>query len=368
MNILIDAHVFDDKHQGTRTYLKGLYSALIPLAKDWNFFLVASDIVNLKKEFGEHDNVTYVELKNHNKFYRLLFELPAIIKRYKIDYTHFQYIGTPVKTNKQIITTHDILFEQEEFKSYFPLKYRLVNGFLFKHSAKRADVLLTVSNYSRQKISELYQIPIEKIYITPNAVNTQFEVKTYPEVSKPINDLGKYILYVARIEPRKNHLALLKAFTELQLAKKGYKLVFVGRKDIPYPELENYIEISKEVNNNAIIWLDNIPNDNLANYYKNCQLFVFPSFAEGFGIPPLEAMALGCKVLCSKKTAMVDFKLPESLTFDPYNVQELKQKMEQLLNSNMILTDIYSQILTKYSWKKIANDFYGLIGAHFKKS
>lgn len=368
MNILIDAHVFDDKHQGTRTYLKGLYSQLIPLAKDWKFFMVANDIDNLKNEFGNHDNLTYIPLTSHNKFYRLLIELPSIIKKYEIDYSHFQYIGTPVKVGKQIITTHDILFEQDEFKSYFPLTYRLVNGFLFKRSAKQADVLLTVSKYSRKKISELYQIPIEGIHITPNAVSKQNGKQPHLDVPKSISDLGKFILYVARIEPRKNHLALLKAFTELQLAKKGYKLVFVGRKDIPNPELEDYAATHQDINGNAVVWLDSIPNDRLANYYKHCELFVFPSFAEGFGIPPLEAMAAGCRLLCSKNTAMADFNLPESLTFDPYNVEELKQKMAQQLESNSVLSDVYDQILSKYDWPQVANDFYELIHQHHKKS
>jgi glycosyltransferase involved in cell wall biosynthesis len=368
MNILIDTHVFDEKHQGTRTYLKGLYSELISLAKDWNFFMVANDIANLKSEFEEHENLTFIQLKSQNKFYRLLIELPSIIKKHAIDYSHFQYIGTPIKVSKQIITTHDILFEQEEFKLYFPLKYRLVNGFLFKRSAKRADVLLTVSNYSRQRISELYQIPNEKIHVTPNAVHANFGIQSFQEASDAILGLGKYILYVARIEPRKNHLTLLKAFTELQLAQKGYKLVFVGRKDIPNPELEAYNAKSKAINGDAVVWLDSIPNDELASYYQHCELFVFPSFAEGFGIPPLEAMAVGCKLLCSKNTAMADFNLPESLTFDPYNVEELKQKVEQQLNSSQILSNVYDQILSKYSWAKVANDFYGLINQHHKNS
>ena len=368
MNILIDAHVFDDKHQGTRTYLKGLYTELIPLAKDWNFFMVASDVENLKHEFGAPPNVRYIQLKHHNKFYRLLVELPLIIKKYNIDYTHFQYIGLPFKRGKQIITTHDILFEQEEFKSYFPLKYRWMNGFLFKRSAKSADVLLTVSNYSRQQISELYKIPLETIHITPNAVNAAFDKQLKPEVSKDIKELGKYILYVARIEPRKNHLTLLKAFTELQLATKGYKLVFIGKHDIPNPELETYLATTKNQNANSVVWLDNIPNDCLSNYYKHCELFVFPSFAEGFGIPPLEAMMMGCKILCSKNTAMTDFNLPESLTFDPFNKEELKQKMEQQLYGDEPLLEIYQPILSKYSWKKVAKDFHNLISKHYKNS
>lgn len=362
MNILIDAHVFDEKHQGTRTYLKGLYSELIPLAKDWSFFMVAYDIINLKKEFGSHPNLTYIKLKRQNKFYRLLVELPAIIRKSKIDFAHFQYIGIPFKGNcKLVVTTHDVLFEQQEFKSYFPLKYRVVNGYLFKRSAQNADVLLSVSNYSRNKISELYKIPNESIHITPNAVGSQFNQSADLELSKEIKELGKYILYVARIEPRKNHLAVLKAFKELKLSKRDYKLVFIGRKDILSLELERYIERNMELDDKSVVWLDNVRNESLFNYYKNCELFVFPSFAEGFGIPPLEAMAAGSKLLCSKETAMADFNLPQELTFDPSNIEELKQKILVELKREEPLTEIYRPILEKYNWSSIATDFYNFM-------
>ena len=76
MNILVDTHIFDDKQQGTRTYLKGLYSELFLIAEKWHFYLVAYDTANLKREFGFHDNVSFIELKSKSKFYRLLIELP----------------------------------------------------------------------------------------------------------------------------------------------------------------------------------------------------------------------------------------------------------------------------------------------------
>ena len=113
MNVLVDMHVFDDKHQGTRTYLRGLYLELIYIAKNWRFFLAANNIENLKNEFGDHHNVTYIPLKRHNKFYRLLIELPLIIKKYEIDCSHFQYITPLFKKGKYIVTTHDILFEHK---------------------------------------------------------------------------------------------------------------------------------------------------------------------------------------------------------------------------------------------------------------
>lgn len=367
MNILVDAHVFDNKHQGTRTYLKGLYSQLIQLAPEWNFFMAAHDTENIEKEFGNHFNVTYLQLKHHNKFYRLLIELPKIIRKYKIDYSHFQYIGTPIKisNHKQIITIHDILFEQDEFKHYFPLKYRLINGFLFKHFAKRADVLLTVSNYSRTKISELYNIPIEKIYLTPNAVNNDFDEKVDNQYSQKHKELGKYILYVSRVEPRKNHLTLVKAFIQLNLAQQGYKLVFIGKKDIFYKELEDFVSKTGTSDINQVVWLDNVSNNDLANYYKNCELFVFPSFAEGFGIPPLEAMTFKRKLLCSGTTAMSDFGLPESATFNPHDVDELKEKIIAQLSTDFVLHEEYERILSNYNWAIISEDFKMLLQEHY---
>lgn len=365
MNILVDAHIFDDKHQGTRTYLKGLYFELILMAQDWHFYLVAHDIKNLEQEFGIHKNVSYVPLKSYNKFYRLLIELPKITKNNKIDYAHYQYISPPIKNCNQIVTNHDILFEQKEFKEFFPLKYRLVNSILFRISAKRADILLTVSSYSKQKISELYKIGLDQIKITPNAVNYTNSNTNLIE-NPAIQNLGKYILYVSRVEPRKNHIGLLKAFVQLNLASKGFKLVFIGKKDIISNDLKLFIQNIDSKVNKSIIWLENISNNDLKLYYKNCELFVFPSFAEGFGIPPLEAMVFKKKLLCSKDTAMADFGLPDEVTFDPYNIEELKIKIQEQLHKNFDLDEVYDAILSKFNWNVIAKNYKEIISNHFE--
>tara|TARA_R110002033_G_scaffold139077_1_gene178253 strand:+ start:9658 stop:10752 length:1095 start_codon:yes stop_codon:yes gene_type:complete len=356
MNILVDAHVFDSKYQGTRSHLKGLYSALIPLCKDWTFFLAANDVENLKNEIGEFENVKYVKFKKRNKFSRLLIEIPFLIRKHNIDYSHFQYTILPVSKCKYIVTVHDVLFEQKEFKHYFPLKIRLVNHLLHKFSSKKADILLTVSEFSKVKISQIYNININDIYVTPNAVNDDFYNDTI-EIDTP----SKFILYVSRVEPRKNHLNLLKAFVELNLKDKGYKLVFIGKKDIPYPEFEAYKSSFQEEIGDSLICIESINNNDLVCYYKNCSLFVFPSFAEGFGIPPLEAMSLQKKVLCSNATAMKDFNLPNEFLFDPNNIEELKTKMISLLENNHDLKDQYDMILSKYNWQSIAEDFKKII-------
>src|SRR4051812_17410140 len=96
LKIFVDCHVFDQSLQGTTTYLKGLYLQLIG-DKSMVFYLAAADIENLREIFGTHENVVYVQYKSRNKFIRLLFDIPAIIKKNAIDFAHFQYIIPPVK-------------------------------------------------------------------------------------------------------------------------------------------------------------------------------------------------------------------------------------------------------------------------------
>lgn len=363
MRLLIDAHIFDDKYQGTRTYLHGLYSELITLAPHIEFYFAARDIKNLEKHFGTFGNVHYIALKSHNPIIRLGYEYPKIIRKYKIEYAHFQYITPFLKTCKEIVTVHDLLFI--DFPQYFPRSYRLKNTFFFRTSAKKADLLLTVSDYSKQAISKEFNIEEKSIFITPNAVSesiysAQLEQSDY--ISKKFQ-LSKYILYVGRIEPRKNHLTLTQSVAELGLLKSGYKLVYIGQKDIDYPQHDAYIESLTEFERQQVIFLSGISNEDLIHFYINCDLFVFPSFAEGFGIPAIEAYATGCECLCSNQTAMADFQFYGERFFDPNNLEELKLKIKKSLNGEfppISKTDI-EQVKTQYRWSNIAKKFLSIL-------
>jgi glycosyltransferase involved in cell wall biosynthesis len=357
MKILVDAHVFDEPHQGTRTYLKGLYSMMVKLMPDTSFFFACYDLDSLTNEIGTHSNVFFLQLKK-KKVLRLLIEIPLLIKKHKIDYAHFQYVTPLFKNCKFIVTTHDILFM--DLKELFPMKYRIVKGFLFKVSAMRADILLTVSEYSRQSISKHFKIPQEKIKVTPNGVSSVFYddsiIINLPDISLKYN-LGKYIVFVSRIEPRKNHLLLLKAFIELRLWKEGYNLVFIGKMDIPYIELSRYLDSLAGDSRKSIVHIERCSNDELMSFYKHAKLFVYPSIAEGFGIPPLEAACIGTPTLCSNSTAMSDFKFLEDNLFDPLNLIELKNKMSEKLIKPIDREEVERSrefIAKKYDWKNSA--------------
>lgn len=244
MKLLVDCHCFDYKiNQGITTYLKGIYTQLPKLSPEIDFYFVAENIKNIMKIFGNSRNIYYIPLTSKNRIYRLFFEIPKIIKKNNIDIAHFQYVSPIIKNCKTIVTLHDILFI--DYPQYFPFSYRFSKTLPFKLSAKRADLLCTVSAYSKERISKIFKIKEADIAITPNAVDPAFYKI---EGERPTNFPKKYILYVSRIEPRKNHKLIVESFNRLGLNNAGYELVFIGRETVPTPELHSTIsKLPKDV-------------------------------------------------------------------------------------------------------------------------
>lgn len=360
MKLLVDAHIFDSSiTEGVSTHLKGLYTAVIQLSSPIEFYFVGHNVEKLKIIFGDYPHVHYIAYKSTNKYYRLAIELPQIIKNNKIDTAHFQYISPLLKCCKEIVTTHDILFR--DFPQYFPHSYRFIKDIMFKHSARRADLLFTVSKYSKRAISKHYHIDPDQIFITPNAVSDDFfnaSIEPLKEIKRKY-DFDKYILCVSRIEPRKNHINLIKAYINLKLWKQNIKLVFVGKETVQTQIYHEYCNSLPEYIKSNIISIEQLSYEGLLSIYKGCTLFVYPSIAEGFGIPPIEAAASGVSCLCSNSTAMSDFNFFGDGFFDPNNVNELEQKMQHFFN-NSLQTDtirIQSIVRDKYNWNKVANYF-----------
>lgn len=355
MKILVDAHIFDHSFQGTASYIRGLYIELVKY-EDVEITLCGNNIEALKKNFVD-PRFKFIELKNASRLRRLAFEIPGIIRKYKFDYAHFQYLTPFVKGCRYINTIHDLLFI--DFKEYFPWTYRISRKILFHLSAVRSDILLTVSQHSKVEIHTKFNIPLNKINVTPNAVNVYDG--EYIDVKNKYK-LRNYILYVSRFEPRKNHLALLKAYLELHLHNKGYDLVFIGSKNEQI-EYDAYQLLLTHIPNSIrkhVFFFEHISWNELHSFYHAAECFVFPSLAEGFGIPPIEAAVNNTKVVCSNQTAMSDFH------FFPYLFNPKENLLPQILTKALDDTQypyqkIKETILKTYSWKTIADNFYTLL-------
>lgn len=369
--LLVDCHCFDyGESQGINTYIKGLYQALIPKAPDIQFIIAAQRTERMKSIFGSHSNLDYLPLGRHSKYYRLLLEYPRIIKDNNVDFAHFQYTIPLIKNCKAIVTLHDILFE--DFPQYFSKGYRWSKHLLFKTSAERADLLLTVSDYSKDRISFHYQIPKDKIVVTPNAVNPDFGKRNHfqdREFIKKRYRINDYILYVSRFEPRKNQHGLLKAYKDGKIWEKGKDLVFIGNRSLPVPDFEKELETMPEVGRKRVHLFENIPYEELLSWYGGADLYVYPSFAEGFGIPAIEAGATGIPTLCNNQTAMEDFDFFKTNHIDTSNQTLLKERMVTLLDakpsSSEELQQIKKDIYSKYNWDNIAESYYNTLKAIF---
>jgi len=350
LKLFVDAHVFDGIAQGTVTYISGIYSRLV---KDPRFVVyVGSKCKKTAVNFlGNSDSFIHIHYRSKSKYYRLGLEIPRILKNNHIDVAHFQYVTPPRKVCAYVNTVHDLLFL--DHKNYFPLIYRLKNNFLFKRSVGNSDLIATVSNYSKEAIISHYHVLDDKIVVTPNAVFLdRNEVTVVPSLVGE-----KYLLYVSRIEPRKNQLQLLKAWLQLRLHEKGYYLVFVGANSVEDKELQSLLATLSSDVRSKVMHIERASNRELIWLYKNTDLFVYPSIAEGFGIPPLEATMCGAKVLCSNLTAMKDFSFYGDFHVDPRDTSSFESKilwaLEQPNNSNIICSDIDS----RYNWDCIAKSF-----------
>jgi glycosyltransferase involved in cell wall biosynthesis len=317
--------------------------------------MAAHNIERLQSVFGIHENVFYLKYTSNNKLFRLLFDIPKLITQNKIDYAHFQYVIPPIKRCKFIVTIHDILFL--DFPEYFPRFYRIKNTFLFKYSANKSDVVLTVSQYSKERIEKHFNI--SNVKIIPNAVDLeyfkQYNKENEAQIVKNKFNLEKYFLFVSRWEPRKNHNTLLKTFIENGYYKK-YKLVFVGDDAIENKVYNDYINLQGNEIKEQVVRLKKVEFDDLVHLVRASSLSVYPSFAEGFGIPPLESIASKIPTVCSNTTAMSDFDFIGDCLFDPYSSTDLNLKIIKALQDNLI-SEKWNYVDLKYKWNLSAQIF-----------
>jgi glycosyltransferase involved in cell wall biosynthesis len=366
LRLFIDAHCFDKEHQGTRAFIKRLYSEFAKSSPHIELCFGAYDTVNLQNELKDIPHSRFIRYRFRRSSLRLLFEFPYIIYKYKIDIAHFQYISPIVKTCRVIVTTHDILFK--DFRNDFPFLFRLSRNFLFRYSISRADIKTTVSRYSKQAISKHFNIPLEEILIISNGVSQVFFDEYDKNASKRFIsakfNISKYILYVSRIEPRKNHVSLLKAFLELKLYKEGFHLVLLGHSSILTPEFNKLYGGTEERIKKFIFMSSTVNEQCLFHFYKGAEVLVFPSKAEGFGLPPIEAGALRVPVICSNTTAMSDYTFFGEYHLNPEDNNALKSGLQTILStppSEQVLMQISKTISDKYQFHEPASTLLGAI-------
>ena len=365
IRLLVDAHCFDQEYGGSRTFIRELYHQLAKLP-GVQIFMAAYNVQLLKESFSSSPGLFFVKYKSRSRMVRLLYDIPRLVRKYRIDYTHFQYISSPWKNCRQILTIHDLLFL--EYPGKFPLYYRLVKRFFFRRSAARADILTTVSDYSKSSLEKHFFLHPNRISIIANAVHERyFEPYNTAEAKAWIRKkLGfeKYLLCVSRFEPRKNQLLLLKLYLKLRLYEQGFHLLFLGQTSIPVRGFSSLVQSLEPAKRKFIHLVEAASDGELLIYYRAADLLVYPSSAEGFGLPPLEAAALRKPVICSNTSAMAAYTFFGEDHINPSKENNLYARLQHFKTKTKTgeeLEKIAGQVQSNYQWKHSAEKLYELI-------
>lgn len=224
------------------------------------------------------------------------------------------------------------------------------------------DGIITVSEFSKQDISTAFNFPKNKIFVTHLAAEDIYkplDKSICKEFIKKNYHIDKdFILYVGGFSPRKNILGIIEAFSNLkENIRKNLNLVITGQKGISYEIYKNRsIELKVEEN---VIFTDFIPLENLPIFYNASELLAYPSFYEGFGLPPLESMACGTPVITSNLTSIPEICGDSAYLINPFDINELSNAMEEVLldkdlRKKMILNGLIKN--STYSWNSTAKN------------
>lgn len=373
IKLFVDAHSFDKEYQGVRTFIKEIYTVFLARYPSLEIFFGAVNADKLREEFPLINPENIIQYKNRANLVRFYSDIPSILKHYQIEFAHFQYLAPVGKKNCiYIVTTHDILFN--DFRSDFSSAYRYTRNYFFRRGIDRADIKTTVSEYSKDRIQYYFKIPATSLHVIPNGVNGAFAKRFSSQ--QAASDLiftkygiKNYILYVSRIEPRKNHIALIKAYIEEKLYDQEVALVLIGKESIMVTELALFLDQLSVDQKRHIHWISQVDQQHLEAFYKGCRVFAYPSKAEGFGIPPLEAAVAKVPVVCSDQTAMRDFDFFAPYLFNPYDLADLRDKLRRSLENPPELSQlnrIAEEVLIRYSWENSAEKLFQLITSYRK--
>lgn len=240
---------------------------------------------------------------------------------------NFTGIG-PILVRNKIMTIHDLAFivNPKWYSSSYTLLYKMLTPI----SAITSKKILTVSEFSKSEIMRLLSVSEDKIAIVYNAVSSVFHRNTDEKIKSPVHD--KYILAVSSIDPRKNFITLLKAFTLMD--DPNVKLYIVGGQASIYST--SIDELFSPVSNDRIKWMGRVSDAKLKEYYSNAVCFVYPSLYEGFGIPPLEAMSCGTPTIVSDIPPIREVCRDAALYVNPLDERDVAEKMTLLVSDTAL--------------------------------
>ena len=365
MKIAIDLTSIPSQKTGVGKYAIALIKALGKFDDENQYWIFVKR--NQAEEFDPKKKNFHIILCNNilqSKILRILWEqfvLPVILLKKRIKLLHSIHYTTPLLfLFKRITAFHDMTF------FLFPKKHTFTKRIFFQLiiplSAKRSDRLIADSRSTKRDIQKILGVSMKKIDVVYGTVNPIYHpvenINAINGIKSQYKIKDRFILYVGTLEPRKNVVGLIRAYYKLVL-EKGIKhqLVVVGKKGWGYQEI---FKTAQDLNlDKKIIFTGYVPDNELVFFYNAADIFMYPSLYEGFGIPPLEALSCGTPTISSNISSMPEVVGNAGILVNPYNVQEISQKMYELLVNKKLRLSLREKGLLrakKFSEEKMAKE------------
>lgn len=325
MKIAFDAKRFFHNTSGLGNYSRDLVRILAQYFPENEYILLNKNKSERGSDILENSNVHFVETSK-GKMSRQ-FKMGKDAQKQKADVFHGLSGELPLKWDKKpikkIVTIHDLIFER--YPQYYSFFDRKIHFWKFRKAANSADKIIAISEQTKRDIIQFLKVPESKIEVIYQGCHKAFKEQQSEEFIQKTKEIyslpEKFILNVGTIEERKNLLNVVKALKDTNIP-----LVVVGKKTKYFRKVEQFVQQHKI----SVQFLEGVSMNELAAIYKLADIFVYPSFFEGFGIPVIEALFSKTVVITSNTSCLPEAGGPDSVYVDPENHLDIQSKIKFL--------------------------------------
>jgi glycosyltransferase involved in cell wall biosynthesis len=350
MHILIDGRMISNT--GIGRWLQNVVLHLTKIPSDHKITVLVNRGSEQVRSFGVETRQPQVSAPIYS--IREQIVLPLLIGNECPDVVHFPNFNVPLVDHTPVVLTLcDIIYyiNPAACPSWIGHQYA---RFMIRAAARKARRIITLSEHSKRDLILHLGCPQEKIAVVHPAIDSEIfrpqDSASVEAVKRKFGIARPYLFYTGNHEPRKNLERLVGAFCSLSNRKK-FQLVLGGRID---PRRQAFYDsLADLIASGDVILSGEIPEPDLPVLYAGAELFVFPSEYEGFGLPPLEAMATGVPVVCSDATSLPEVVGDAAALFDPGSTQEMAAAIARVLNSNLLAEELREKGLERvrrFSW------------------
>jgi len=355
VRIALDVRKLHD--YGIGTYVRNLLKQLARIDPRSEYVLFCRpDDAGVASQLGPNFRAVTTEARPYSVAEQVA--IPWLVRRERPDVFHTpHYVLPPLTTTRSVVTIHDCIHLM--FPQYLPNRIApyYARGVMWA-AAHRATRILTVSEASKRDILRFFDVPEAKIDVISNAIDERFDTPPDDEQVRLVRERfqldGEFLLYAGNIKPHKNLERLIEAFHQLHADSRfqHLTLLIIGDEISKYPTLRRTVQ--RLMLHKHVRFLGFVPYETLRVLYRLASVFVFPSLYEGFGLPPLEAMASGTPVVTSNVSSLPEVTGDAAMLIDPYDAGAIAAGVRQVLEDGALRARMVARGLEhahSYSWE-----------------